>query len=155
MTIKNILTYMFLSAIFFGCSKKCDDTVTQIGEYYAKLRNISSPSISPKVHFFIPMGGCQDCVLKSIRFSKQHIGDTTILFALISQTGKKTISINYEIDEIIDKNFIIDGEGEAYSKRLIGENITVYYENNGCLTRKDVASHEFDEALEMVQKIIE
>lgn len=89
------------------------------------LSEIDDPGKISKFDYFmlIPLGGCQYCVLKSIEFSKQHIGSNKIAFILTSMVGQKEITLNYSPDQLTAENMIVDGEGKAYASALADENV--------------------------------
>lgn len=131
--------------------QKCDKL---LDKYIHTVRQERTDLTTPKIYYFIPIGGCQTCVMKSIEFSKSKLGDPNIVFVLVSQTGRKSITIHYNEQELASKNILIDGSGEAYKQNVIGSNITIYYKVDNCFIREDVVPANFDERLSFVKKLI-
>lgn len=134
-----------------SCAQDCDQMIENYLNLVEKGKN---NLVAPKVYYFIPLGGCQKCVLTSIEFSKHELENNNIVYILVSQTGRKSITIHYNNQEINSPNIILDGTGEAYKQGTIGSNITIYYREENCYKREDVDPSNFDERLSFIKKLI-
>jgi hypothetical protein len=120
---------------------------TEIGEIF--------PNRTPEIIYFIPVGGCHACVLESIKFSKEHINNMSILFVLVSQTGRKSITVHYSEEELNAPNLMVDGSGIAYQGGVIENTITIYYlSENNKYKRVDVQPSSFEDELKHVDELL-
>jgi hypothetical protein len=107
-----------------------------VGEALDKL----DYKLPPEAEFLmlVPLEGCGKCAEACVAFSKQHLGNRKIVFAVVSGMGPREPRIRYSAAERQAPNLVLDGQGAFLRGGVIGGEVTLLHLEQGRVVFKEV-----------------